>query len=234
MAFNVKTSLPAVSFVNDIEMDILTRQSPVSDSEVRGRNPVSSVNLSKESSMASSGHSTPYHDRMNTDMNCNPTIEESSPERLELSYETDQEKALWVGMVANHQETTRPPNIHNEAPPTHTPTRMMSLTSNSHMTLRPLPNQNYGVVLSIPFLFMVSSNTLLQTSRISKLPSISWPNTFKTNKLMVVRVMTSMISTVWKMPSETSSRQSMWLDGTHCTLTKKLTHSGQKYLQSLP
>jgi len=171
---------------------------------------------------------------MDTDMNCNPTIEESSPERLELSYETDQEKALWVGMAANHQETTRPPNIHNEAPPTHTPTRMMSLTSNSHMTLRPLPNQNYGVVLSIPFLFMVSSNTLLQTSRISKLPSISWPNTFKTNKLMVVRVMTSTISTVWKMPSETSSRQSMWLDGTHCTLTKKLTHSGQKYLQSLP
>jgi len=35
-------------------------------------------------------------------MNCNPTIEESSPERLELSYETDQEKALWVGMAANH------------------------------------------------------------------------------------------------------------------------------------
>jgi len=54
-------------------------------------------------------------------MDCNPTIEESSPERLELSYETDQEKALWVGMAANYQETTRPLNIHNKAPPNHAP-----------------------------------------------------------------------------------------------------------------
>ena len=83
-------------------MDILTRQSPVSDSEVRERNPVSSVNLSEEFSMVSSGRSTPYHDRMDTDMNYNPTIEELSPERLELSYETDQEKTLQVGMATNH------------------------------------------------------------------------------------------------------------------------------------
>ena len=54
-----------------------------------------------------------------TDMDCNPTIEEPSSEYLELSYETEQEKVLWVGMAANHQETTRPPNVHNEAPPTH-------------------------------------------------------------------------------------------------------------------
>jgi len=171
-------------------MDIPTGQIPVYDSEVRERNPVSSVNLSRESSITSSGHLTPYHDRMDTDMDCNPTINEPSPEHLELSYETEQEKALQVGMAANHQKTTRPPNIHNEAPPTHAPTRMMSLTSNFHTTLRPLPNQNYGVVLSIPFLFMVPLSTLLQTPRISKLPSISWPNTFKTNKLMAVRATT--------------------------------------------
>jgi len=91
-----------VSFVNDIGMDIQTEQIPVYDSEVRGRNPVSSVNLSRESLMASSGHSTPYHDRMDTDMDCNPTIEELSPEHLELSYETEQEKALWVSMAANY------------------------------------------------------------------------------------------------------------------------------------
>jgi len=35
-------------------------------------------------------------------MDCNPTIKEPSPERLELSYETEQEKALRVGMAANH------------------------------------------------------------------------------------------------------------------------------------
>jgi len=57
---------------------------------------------------------------MDTDIDCNPTIEELSPERLELSYETEQEKVLQVGMAANHQETIRPPNVHNEAPPTHT------------------------------------------------------------------------------------------------------------------
>ena len=122
--------------------------------------------------------------------------------------------------------TIRPPQLMP-------PTRMMSLTSNFHMTLRPLPNQNYGVVLSTPFLFTVPSSTLLQTPRISKLPSISWPNTFKTNKLMVVRVTTSTISMVWEMPSGTSSRQSMRQDGTYCTLTKKLAHLGQKYFQSL-
>ena len=121
MAPNVKTSLPAVSFVNDIGIDIPTGQIPVSDLEVRGRNSVSSVNLSRESSMASSGRSTSYHDKMDTDMDCNPTIEELSPERLELFYKTEQEKALQVGMAANHQETMRPPNVHNEAPPTHTP-----------------------------------------------------------------------------------------------------------------
>jgi len=68
--------------------------------------------------MASSGRSTPYYDRMDTDMDFNPTIEEPS---LELSYETEQEKALWVSMAANHQETTRPSNVHNEVPPTHAP-----------------------------------------------------------------------------------------------------------------
>ena len=156
-----------------------------------------------------------------------PTIKEPSPEHLELSYETEQEKALWVGMVANHQKTMRPSQLTSS-------TRMMSLTSNFHTTLWHLPNQNYGVVLSTPFLFTVPSSTSLQTPRISKLLSISWPNTFKTNKLMVVRVMTSMILMVWVMLSGTSSQQSMQLDGMHCTLTKKLTHLGQKYLQSLP
>jgi len=53
---------------------------------------------------------------MDTNMDFNPTIEEPN---LELSYETEQEKALWVSMVANHQETMRPLNVHNEAPPTH-------------------------------------------------------------------------------------------------------------------
>ena len=113
---NVNSFLPTVSFAIDIEMDNPTGQIPALDCEVRGRNPTSAANLSRESSMASSGRSTSYHDRM--DMNCNSTMGEPTPE---LSYETEQEKALWVSMVANQQETTRPIGGYNEAPPTHTP-----------------------------------------------------------------------------------------------------------------
>ena len=114
---NVKTSLSAVSFVNNIGIDIPTRQISVFNLEIREKNSVSSINLSRESSMASSKRSTLYYDRINTDIDCNPTIKELS---LELSYETKQEKALWVGMVANHQKTMKPLNVYNEAPPTHT------------------------------------------------------------------------------------------------------------------
>ena len=37
----------------------------------------------------------------------------------ELSYKTEQERALRVSMVADQQETTRPRDGYNEAPPTH-------------------------------------------------------------------------------------------------------------------
>jgi len=56
---------------------------------------------------------------MNTDMDCNLTIEEPSMEYLELFYETEQEKALRVGIAANQQETLRPTGINNEATPSH-------------------------------------------------------------------------------------------------------------------
>jgi len=115
---NINSLLPTVSIVNDIGMDIPTEQAPVSDFEVRERNPISSVNLSRESSMASSGRSTPYHDRMDVNIDCNSTIEEPTPE---LSYETEQEKALRVGMAANYQETMRPSGGYNKASPTHVP-----------------------------------------------------------------------------------------------------------------
>ena len=103
-----------MSSANDIGMDIPMGQVSNNESKVRGRNSFSPVNLSRESSMASSGRSTPYHERMNIDMDL--TNEELNPE---LSYGTEQEKAIWVSMVANQQETTRPSSVHNEAPPTH-------------------------------------------------------------------------------------------------------------------
>jgi len=43
-------------------------------------------------------------------------MEELTPE---LSYEIEQEKALWVSMAADQQKTMRPKAGYNEAPPTH-------------------------------------------------------------------------------------------------------------------
>jgi len=103
-----------MSSTNDIGMDIPTRQFPNIKSKVRGRNSFLPVNLSRESSVASSGCSTPYHERMNVDMNL--PSEESQPE---MSYKTEQEKAIQISMAANQQETARPTNVHNEALPSH-------------------------------------------------------------------------------------------------------------------
>ena len=100
-ASNFKTSLPTMSTEKDVGMDIQSGRVPTNNSEVRGRNTLSSVNSSRDSSMAFSGRATPYHDRMDTDMDYVPTIEETNSERLELSYETEQEKAIRVGMAAN-------------------------------------------------------------------------------------------------------------------------------------
>ena len=105
-----------MSSMNSIGMNIQAGQGPVSDSAIRDRNLSPSVNLSRESLLVSSGHSTSYHDRMDTNVDFLPSREVSN---LELSYETEQEKAQWVGIAANQQDNTRPLHVHNEAPPTH-------------------------------------------------------------------------------------------------------------------
>jgi len=51
--------------------------------------------------MASSRRSTPYYDKMDMEINSNPNIEDLNTQRLELSLETEQEKALRVSMAAN-------------------------------------------------------------------------------------------------------------------------------------
>jgi len=97
-------------------MDSSTGQLPVFNFKVRGRTPTSVINLSRESSMASSGWETPYHGRMDDNMDCDSTIGDSTPE---LSYETEQEKVLHVSKVADQQEPMRPISDNNEASPTH-------------------------------------------------------------------------------------------------------------------
>ena len=57
-------ALPTVYPLNHTGMDISTGQVPANNCKVRGRTPTTALNLSRESSMASSGQATPYHDRM--------------------------------------------------------------------------------------------------------------------------------------------------------------------------
>ena len=113
---NNDSTNPTMSSMNGIGMDIQAGQEPVPNSAIRGRNLSPSVNLSRESLLVSLGHSTPYHDRMDTDVDFPPSKEVLN---LELSYKTEQEKAQQIGMAANQQDNTRSLHVHNEASPTH-------------------------------------------------------------------------------------------------------------------
>jgi len=120
-ALNINTSLPPMSNRIDLGMDIQSGVSPAINSEERGQNPSSSAKSSRESSLASSGCSTPYHERM--EINIIPGIEESNTESRKLSYKTEQEKEIRVSIAANQQANQqapmRPPGGNNEVTPTH-------------------------------------------------------------------------------------------------------------------
>ena len=107
---NDKPSLPTVSSINNIGIDKSSGQAPACNFKVRGKKPTSTTNFSRESLIASSGRSTPYHKRMDLNIDSDATMEELTPE---LSYETEQEKALQVSMAADQQETMRPPQHTN-------------------------------------------------------------------------------------------------------------------------
>ena len=105
----------------DLGMDIQQGVPPATNSGERGRNPSPSAKSSRESSLASSGRSTPYHERMEIDVA--PGTEKSNIESRELSYETEQEKEVRVSMAANQQAnqqtSMRSTGGINEASPTH-------------------------------------------------------------------------------------------------------------------
>jgi len=111
------STLPTVSFLNHTEMDSSIEQLPVFNFEVRGRISTSVINLSRESLMVFSGWETLYHGRMDDNMDCNFIIRDST---LELSYETEQEKILYISKAAGQQESIRPMCGNNKALPTHT------------------------------------------------------------------------------------------------------------------
>jgi len=58
---------------------------------------------------------------MDTDPDDAPATGGNDNERLELSYETEQEYASRIGKATNQQDNTRPPAINNEATPSHVP-----------------------------------------------------------------------------------------------------------------
>ena len=90
-----------MSYKIDVGMNIQSGVSPTINSEGWGRNLLPSANSSRESSLASSGRATPYHERMNMDVVSE--TEESNIESRELSYETEQERTIRVSIVANQQ-----------------------------------------------------------------------------------------------------------------------------------
>ena len=100
-------------------MDVQPGRIPATKSEVRGRNPLSSAISSRDPSMVSSGWATPYHDRMDIEVDVVPPINQTSNHHLELSYESEQEKALRLGKATNLPVNTRPPTTNNEATPAH-------------------------------------------------------------------------------------------------------------------
>jgi len=106
-ASNIYNSLPPMSNRIDLGIDIQQGVPLTTNSEERGRNPSPSAKSSRESSLASSGCSTPYHERMEIDVT--PGTEKSNIESRELSYETEQEKEIRVSMAANQQVNQQAP-----------------------------------------------------------------------------------------------------------------------------
>ena len=56
---------------------------------MRERIPTPNINISREFSMVTSGQEIPYHDRIDDNMDCKSTMEDSTPE---LFYKIKQEK----------------------------------------------------------------------------------------------------------------------------------------------
>ena len=125
------SALSTMSSSNHTGMDSSKGQTPTNDFKVRGRTSSSTINISREPSMASSGRATLYHDKINNQMDCDSEPEDKTPG---LSYETKQEKASCFNRVLEATRNTRPQGGSNEA------THLMSLTSSSHMTLMLLLN----------------------------------------------------------------------------------------------
>ena len=82
---NNKNLLPAMPSESSIGMDNQSGCVLTNNFEVRGCNPSPSIHLSREPSMVSSGRSTPYHDRMDMDLDVVATTHHSRTNDLTTS-----------------------------------------------------------------------------------------------------------------------------------------------------
>ena len=100
---------PSIGMVNQKE-HVLSNHN-----KERGRNMASSNSSSRDPSMASSRRSTPYCDHMDMDLDEAPVLGGPNIGSPELSYETEQDKALRKGKAAAPENYTRPTGGNNEA-----------------------------------------------------------------------------------------------------------------------
>jgi len=110
-------------------MDSPKGQTPANDLKVRERTSSLATNISRESSMASSGRATPYHERMDDQMDCDSEPRDMTPG---LSYETEQEKTSRFNRALETTGNTRPQGGSNEATYS-TPQRVL----NENQNIRP-------------------------------------------------------------------------------------------------
>ena len=114
---NFKNLLPAMPSEISIGMDNQLGRVLTNNNEVQGQSSLPSIHSSREPSMVSSSRSTPYHDRMDMDLDDASVAENMENRSPELSYETEQKKALRIGKAANILNNMRSPNVSIEATP---------------------------------------------------------------------------------------------------------------------
>ena len=106
-SFSSQTNnLPTVDLFNNTEIDILKGRSPDNYDEVRGRSHSCSLHSSRDNSMISITSSKLYHQRMEENNGININDINNTPS--ELSYETSQEREIYLRAVAENSKDMLP------------------------------------------------------------------------------------------------------------------------------
>ena len=148
-------ALPTMFTSNHMGMDIPTGQVSANDFEVRERTPTTVINLSRESSMASSNQMTPYHDRMDNRIDCDSTLGDKTSE---LSYETEQEKTSCFSKANETTGNTRPQDESNETSLSN-PKHVFNMNQNKKFPCVKAPQGDNNNVINIQLPYNPNSPT---------------------------------------------------------------------------